>query len=103
MLGGGGGGGGGGGTPLTATHSHFTTYTLNPCSNCRGVLEIWKIMLDRTDAMARSLSTAADLLTSKVAESLRHQKKCKEQSYKKVSMECGWSERVMGEVAWCGV
>ena len=54
------------------------------CHSNRGVLEIWKVMLDRTEAMAKSLSTAADLLTTKVAESLKQQKKFKEQSYKKV-------------------
>ena len=50
----------------------------------RGVLEMWKVMLERTESMAKSHSTAADLLVSRVAESLKQQRKFKEQAYKKV-------------------
>ena len=78
----------------TLTHTHTYTHTCTHTQvymslithSSRGVLEMWKMMLERTESMAKSHSTAADLLLSKVADSLKLQKKLKEQAYKKVQL-----------------
>ena len=51
----------------------------------RGLLEIWKMMLEKTDELAKHRLKVAEMMLSQISEEMRQQKRIKEQTYKRVS------------------
>ncbi len=58
-----------------------------PCH--RGLLEVWKRLLEKTEEVARARINVSEMLMSKVSEEMRQQKRLKEQAFKKVSRQGG--------------
>ena len=51
----------------------------------RGLLEIWKMMLEKTDELAKHRLKVAEMMLSQISEEMRQQKRIKEQAFKRVS------------------
>ena len=51
---------------------------------CRGLMEIWKMLLQKTEEAARARMNVSEMLLSQVSEEMRQQKRIKEQSFKRV-------------------
>ena len=52
----------------------------------RGLIEIWKHLLDKTADLAKQKQTIADLLHNQISEKMRQQKRVKEANFKRVSL-----------------
>ncbi|XP_064404810.1 F-BAR and double SH3 domains protein 2-like [Halichondria panicea] len=50
----------------------------------RGVMEVWKMMLDKTGELAKYRLTNSDLLLNKVSEVMKQQRRVKENSFKRL-------------------
>ena len=55
-------------------------------SLCRGLLEVFKMILDHTEYIGDQRIQLADSLLSQISEDCKTKKKDKEQSFKKVIM-----------------
>ena len=62
-----------------ATHAHTHTHI-------RGLLEIWKMMLEKTEEISKHRMRVADMMLSSISEEMRQQKRVKEQVFKKVGI-----------------
>ena len=51
----------------------------------RGLVEVWKQLLEKTADMAKQRQTVADLLHNQISEMIKQQKRVKEAAYKRVS------------------
>lgn len=54
------------------------------CPCLRGLLEIWKKVLEKTEEVAKARMNVSEMLTSKIAEEMRQQRRLKEQAFKRV-------------------
>ena len=61
--------------------SYLTFYV--PPFSLRGVMEIWKAILQKTEELGKRRGSVADLLQSGIAETLKEQKRKKEQLFKR--------------------
>ena len=52
---------------------------------CRGLIEIWKSLLEKTADLAKQKQTIADLLHNQIPEMMKQQKRIKEAAFKRVS------------------
>jgi hypothetical protein len=52
---------------------------------CRGLIEIWKNLLEKTADMAKQKQQVADLLHNQISEMMKQQKRVKEAAFKRVS------------------
>ena len=59
---------------------------------CRGLMEVWKMLLQKTEEAAKARMNVSEMLLSQVSEEMRQQKRIKEQSFKRVS-GCGEGDR----------
>lgn len=50
----------------------------------RGLLEVWKALLEKTEELSKRRLTMCELLTTQVAEVMKQQKRTKETNFKKV-------------------
>ena len=66
-------------TPIHSPPRHFL------CMPTRGLLEIWKMMLEKTDEIAQQHQGVAEVMLSQISEEMRQQKRIKEQTFKRVS------------------
>lgn len=51
----------------------------------RGVMEMWKGLLDKTDELGKRRGTVGDLLAGSISDDLKRLKRSKEQNYKRQS------------------
>ena len=51
---------------------------------CRGLIEIWRHLLEKTADMAKQKQTIADLLHTQIPEMMKQQKRVKEAAFKRV-------------------
>lgn len=51
---------------------------------CRGLIEIWKQLLEKTADLAKQKQTIADLLHNQISEMMKQQKRVKEAAFKRV-------------------
>lgn len=63
--------------------------SLSPSPPNRGLLEVWKMLLQKTEEIAKARQTVSEMLLSQVSEDMRQQRRIKEQSFKRVSTS-GW-------------
>ena len=52
---------------------------------CRGLIEIWKHLLDKTADLAKHKQNVADMLHNQISEMMKQQKRIKETMFKRVS------------------
>ena len=64
----------------------------------RGLLEIWRMMLEKTDEIAQQHQRVAEVMLSQISEEMRQQKRIKEQTFKRVSG--GYSRPQTPETVW---
>ena len=55
------------------------------CVVDRGLMEVWKMLLQKTEDVAKARLTVSEMLLSQVSEEMRQQRRIKEQSFKRVS------------------
>lgn len=53
---------------------------------CRGLVEVWKNLLEKTADLAKQKQTIADLLHNQISEMMKQQKRIKETAFKRVSV-----------------
>ena len=51
----------------------------------RGLLEVWQMLMDKTEEMSKQRLSVADMMLSKISEEMKQQKRFKEQAFKRVS------------------
>jgi hypothetical protein len=50
----------------------------------RGLLEVWKMLLQKTEQMAKARQNVSEMLLSQISEDMRQQRRIKEQSFKRL-------------------
>ena len=55
------------------------------CSISRGLIEVWKALLEKTDELSKRKLTMSELLLTQVSDVAKQQKRIKETNFKRVS------------------
>jgi len=71
---------------ITGNYNNHTSPSHNSHTHYRGVMEIWKMLLDKTGEMAKYKLTCSDLLLNKVSDVMKQQRRVKETAFKRVSV-----------------
>lgn len=54
------------------------------CPSFRGLIEVWKALLSKTDELSKRRLTMSELLLTQVSDVAKQQKRTKETTFKKV-------------------